>query len=102
MISKAKRKQVYDKYGGHCAYCGKKITMGELSVDHITPTSHGGKDNIENLRSSCRSCNNMKGEGSVRFLRLALAWPTMVVAEMVDFPTALTASKKYKFYYETY
>jgi hypothetical protein len=102
MISKAKRKAVYDKYGGHCAYCGKQLSIKELTVDHIMPTSHGGKDNIENLRASCKTCNNMKGEGSIRFLRLALAWPSMVVPDMVDFATALNASKKYKFYYETY
>lgn len=102
MISKAKRKAVYDKYGGHCAYCGKQLSMKELTIDHIMPTSHGGRDNIENLRASCKACNSMKGEGSVRFLRLALAWPTMVVPDMVDFVTALNASKKNKFYYETY
>ncbi len=73
MISKTKRKQVFDKYDGHCAYCGKKLTAGELTIDFIVPTSHGGKDNVENLRACCRSCNFMKGESSVRILRLALA-----------------------------
>lgn len=33
---------------------------------------------------------------------MALAWPSMVVPDMVDFATTLNASKKYKFYYETY
>jgi len=102
MISKSKRQKVYQKYGGHCAYCGKKLSMTELTIDHVKPSSQGGSDDIDNLRACCVNCNMTKGQGSLRFLRLALAWPTMIISDMVDFPSALKASKSYKFYYEKF
>ena len=34
-ISKAMRQQVYDSLNGHCGYCGCKITIKEMQVDHI-------------------------------------------------------------------
>ncbi len=36
-MTKAKRFQVYNKYGGRCAYCGKKIEYKDMQVDHIDP-----------------------------------------------------------------
>ena len=36
-ISKKMREAVYDKYNGHCAYCGKKIEYKEMQVDHLIP-----------------------------------------------------------------
>lgn len=54
------RTKVYQKYSGHCAYCGKKIEITEMQVDHMKSKKHGGNDNIENLNPSCRSCNHYK------------------------------------------
>ena len=34
------RQRVYDKYDGHCAYCGREIKMSEMQVDHIIPIAH--------------------------------------------------------------
>lgn len=102
MISKAKREKVYLKYGGHCAYCGKTLTKKELTVDHVMPSCKGGSDSIDNLRACCIECNRTKNQGNLQFLRLALAWPTIAIENMKDFPTALNAAKSYKFYYETY
>ncbi len=44
-----------------CKYCGKKPPEVILEVDHIKPVSEGGKDEIENLFTSCRDCNRGKG-----------------------------------------
>lgn len=32
-----------------------------FNIDHIIPTSRGGKDSIENMVLSCQSCNSAKG-----------------------------------------
>lgn len=47
---------VRDKY--ECAYCGSRR---ELTIDHIIPSSRGGKTNFENCITACRKCNNTKG-----------------------------------------
>lgn len=52
--------QVFEKYNGHCAYCGKEITVVNFQVDHIQPIYQLGSDNINNLNPSCRSCNHYK------------------------------------------
>lgn len=41
-----------------CTYCGDK---DELTIDHIIPTSRGGKNTFENCTTACKPCNNTKG-----------------------------------------
>lgn len=65
-MDKKERLNVYGKYGGHCAYCGKEIEYKDMQVDHIRPkrdnTLEEGKDidDIMNLNPSCRRCNHYK------------------------------------------
>lgn len=83
-ISKKVRQLVYDKYDGHCAYCGKHIEIKDMQVDHMIPQNRipyihrttpdyaiekykqiqkemQEKVNaIENLMPSCRRCNHYK------------------------------------------
>lgn len=51
------RKQVYEKYGGRCAYCGEAIKYEEMQVDHMEPLAKGGVDSEENYMPACRTCN---------------------------------------------
>lgn len=44
-----------------CQYCGRKAPEVTLEVDHITPTSKGGKNIATNLITACMSCNRGKG-----------------------------------------
>lgn len=78
MISKSKRKLVYDKYNGCCAYCGCELKLSEMQVDHIVPKFRNnemwhqneiGSDEISNLNPSCRMCNYYKGMGSIENFR---------------------------------
>ena len=78
MISKRTRQLVYDKYNGHCAYCGCELKLSEMQVDHIVPKFRNnekwhqneiGSDDISNLNPSCRMCNYYKGMGSVENFR---------------------------------
>ena len=54
------RQAVYDKFKGHCAYCGKVLLITDMQVDHIIPKYHGGTDEINNLYPACRRCNHYK------------------------------------------
>ena len=29
------RKQVYERYNGHCAYCGCELDIKDMQVDHL-------------------------------------------------------------------
>lgn len=39
-IMKVNREQIFLKCNGHCAYCGKEITLKEMQIDHIIPHWH--------------------------------------------------------------
>lgn len=45
-----------------CQYCGRSAPDIELQVDHKIPASKGGKTVEENLITSCKECNQGKGD----------------------------------------
>ena len=45
-----------------CLYCGQQYTRGELTRDHVIPTSRGGTDKWENVVAACRRCNWAKDD----------------------------------------
>lgn len=58
---------LYEKQDKKCPYCGISfMENGELkmdiNIDHIIPSSRGGKNVIENLCLSCFPCNSAKGD----------------------------------------
>lgn len=56
--AKRKWKNSIKEHWGECAYCGSKEN---LTLDHITPRSKGGRDRITNVVCACHSCNQSKG-----------------------------------------
>lgn len=63
------RLKVLEKYGSHCAYCGVKIDIKSMQVDHIRSKQSFRSDYLEakevisdisNLNPACRRCNNFK------------------------------------------
>lgn len=77
-MTKEKRIQVYNKYGGHCAYCGKAIEYKDMQVDHIWPQhmmtliDKEKMNHIDNLNPSCRHCNHYKRGESLESFRQML------------------------------
>lgn len=71
-ITQRVREQVWRKYGGTCAYCGKPVQVDDAKgyqVDHIDPVYHGGGNGVENLNPSCGGCNWWKGTRTVEEYR---------------------------------
>ena len=89
-ISKQLREKVYQKYEGRCAYCGLRLDIGKMQVDHLIPHEmcesyqatepkkteglspaeiHAWKviyesldeNHPDNLMPACRQCNFYKG-----------------------------------------
>ena len=44
-----------------CQYCGTDVNKKTATLDHVLPTSHGGKSVWENATCSCSKCNANKG-----------------------------------------
>ncbi|WP_295054272.1 HNH endonuclease signature motif containing protein [Ruminococcus sp.] len=69
-ISKATRLKVYEKYDGHCAYCGCTLELKDMQVDHIQSVYwYDGANDIENYNPACRMCNFYKSTMSVEDFR---------------------------------
>jgi len=56
--AKRKWKNSIKEHWGECAYCGSE---NDLTLDHITPRSKGGRDRLTNMLCACRDCNISKG-----------------------------------------
>lgn len=54
-------KTLFRRDANVCMYCGVRFMTRELTRDHITPLSQGGKDLWQNVVVACRRCNNHKG-----------------------------------------
>lgn len=62
-VRRALRKNLCDRFGGYCAYCG--IYVGaQGTIDHYVPYALGGRTTSSNLRWCCLSCNSLKGNMS--------------------------------------
>lgn len=59
-ISKTLRFEVFKRDGFACCYCGKTPPSVTLEIDHITPVSKNGNNDINNLITSCFDCNRGK------------------------------------------
>ena len=71
---KPTRQDVYQKYGGHCAYCGRIIDYKDMQIDHFKPLYgwedvHVDLNAFENLMPSCRMCNHYKRANSLETFR---------------------------------
>ena len=80
-LSQAERKDVYDKYNGHCAYCGCDIPFKGFNVDHLHclrnyeyTEEFTGIDvhSIDNLMPACGSCNRYKATMDLETFRKQL------------------------------
>jgi 5-methylcytosine-specific restriction endonuclease McrA len=45
---------------GTCHYCGQKVGIKKLTMDHIVPLSRGGRSTKGNLVPCCKKCNTDK------------------------------------------
>ena len=113
-IPKKIREEVYNKCGGHCAYCGCELDIKDMQVDHIESVYLAElmhkevDDNIDNYMPSCRMCNYYKSTSTIEQFRKRL---TTMLMRNVRLPFDYRLALKYGlvkedvkpivFYYET-
>ena len=56
------RNFIFSRSNNKCVYCGAKAT----EIDHVVPRANGGTDSTYNLVASCRVCNQMKSNLSLK------------------------------------
>lgn len=79
---KVNRSEIWNKFGGRCAYCGVKVEEKKFQIDHIDPHWHNlteekakkigvkkGTHEIENLNPSCARCNRWKSTWTIEQFR---------------------------------
>ena len=60
-ISSKLRFEIFQRDDFTCQYCNRTKDDGiKLEIDHIVPIENGGKDDYDNLITSCTTCNNGK------------------------------------------
>lgn len=58
------RENVFRRDNHKCVYCGHGKRQ-DLTIDHLVPQCRGGKNTWDNLVTSCKTCNNKKGDSDV-------------------------------------
>ena len=66
------RKALYGEQEGNCAGCRTHFEARHLEVDHIISRRKGGTDHIDNLQLLCSSCNRIKGDRGMEYLKARL------------------------------
>ena len=59
------KRLLYGSQQGDCAGCKVHFEYRNMAIDHKTPRSKGGGDNIQNLQLLCPACNSTKGGGTM-------------------------------------
>ena len=64
------RQNIFKRDGHQCVYCG---TRDNLTLDHVTPRSRGGRDSWHNLVTACQRCNTEKGDRTPEEAEMTMA-----------------------------
>ena len=66
------RRALYGEQEGDCAGCRTHFQLRNLEVDHIISRNKGGTDHVDNLQLLCGSCNRIKGDRGMEYLKARL------------------------------
>ena len=70
--SSSVRERLYKEQDGKCNACRQDFELRNLELDHIIPKAKGGGDYYENYQLLCGSCNRIKGDRPMEYLRLKI------------------------------
>lgn len=79
-LSKSLRFEVFKRDQFTCQYCGAHPPSVILHCDHIHPVAKGGTNDIDNLITSCITCNQGKAARSLSSVPVSLKDKAALVA----------------------
>ncbi|MDR0327185.1 MAG: HNH endonuclease [Planctomycetaceae bacterium] len=83
--TKSVKERLYKEQNGKCNACGKDFDLLNLKIDHIIPKSKGGGDYYENYQLLCGSCNRIKGDRPMEYLRLKIETRERMMKDKIFF-----------------
>ena len=108
-LTKEERIEIYNRFDGRCGYCGEKIDIKDMQVDHIVALRVGGTDTLDNMICSCRSCNHYKSTYTLEIFKKQLQEiPNKLLRDSAIFRIALRyglieiKDKEIEFYFKEY
>ncbi|GHV72586.1 hypothetical protein FACS1894201_02670 [Bacteroidia bacterium] len=66
------KERLYKEQNCLCNACGTEFDIWNLEIDHIIPIAKGGGNYYENYQLLCGSCNKIKGDRPMEYLRLKI------------------------------
>lgn len=66
------RDLLYQRDGGKCGLCGRKVAKRDLSLDHIIPIMAGGPHTYANVQLAHTNCNKRRGHRGPAQMRLTI------------------------------
>ena len=82
-VIKFSRENVFIRDEGKCQYCNVELNLSNFTLDHIVPSSEGGKKVWNNIVACCRRCNQKKGNKSLKQAGMKLRRKPDVPVELV-------------------
>lgn len=59
------KKNLWEREGHKCCYCGCKLSYSDATIDHVYPQSCGGLSDWINMRICCQPCNSLKDNKTI-------------------------------------
>ena len=98
--TETKRSQLFNMFGGKCAYCERQMSKKSMTRDHLLAKADGGGSTLENLLPACKQCNQRKGHSSLEAWRVDFFMPTLTEEEKSSRERMFAAIATKKFYFE--
>jgi site-specific DNA-methyltransferase (adenine-specific) len=83
--SESVKQRLYKQQQGKCGGCGVDFEFCNLEIDHIIPKAKGGCDYYENYQLLCGSCNRIKGDRPMEYLRMKIESREKMLKEKIIF-----------------
>ncbi len=82
---KSVKERIFKQQNGHCNACDAEFDIWHFEVDHIVPKAKGGGDYFENYQLLCSSCNRIKGDRPMEYLRMKIKTRDDILRQKVVF-----------------
>jgi site-specific DNA-methyltransferase (adenine-specific) len=79
------KQQLYEDQQGLCNGCGTAFRIENLEINHIIPKAKGGGDYYENYQLLCGSCNKIKGDRPMAYLRMKIETREKLLKQQIIF-----------------